>query len=72
MPTMLVPSMCSFITEAMPAAYMHLGIGNQSLGSTSELHTPTFNIDEAVRFENHMTPVAGCDHADVQGLLTYD
>jgi len=39
----------SFITEAMPAAYVHLGTGNEALGSTSELHTPTFQIDEAVR-----------------------
>ena len=38
----------AFITEAMPAAYMHLGIGNETLGTTSELHTPTFSIDEAV------------------------
>ena len=39
----------AFITEALPAAYMHLGIGNETLGTTSELHTPTFRIDESVR-----------------------
>jgi hypothetical protein len=38
----------AFITEALPAAYMHLGIGNETLSTTSELHTPTFRIDESV------------------------
>ena len=38
----------SFITEAMPAAYFHLGIGNETVGSTAELHTPTFKMDETV------------------------
>lgn len=50
MPTVTVLlAMCSFLTEAMPAAYFHLGVGNVTVGSTSELHTPTFKIDEAVR-----------------------
>lgn len=36
----------SFYTQHMPGCFYRLGVGNQSKGITSGLHTPTFNVDE--------------------------
>ena len=32
--------------QLIPACFYRLGIGNKSKGITSNLHTPTFNVDE--------------------------
>jgi len=36
----------SFYTQHMPGCFYRLGVGNESKGLTSGLHTPTFNVDE--------------------------
>ncbi|MFI5164458.1 MAG: M20 family metallopeptidase [Bacteroidia bacterium] len=37
----------SFFAEKIPACFYRLGTGNRSKGIISEVHTPTFNIDES-------------------------
>jgi metal-dependent amidase/aminoacylase/carboxypeptidase family protein len=32
--------------QLIPACFYRLGTGNKSKGITSNLHTPTFNVDE--------------------------
>ena len=36
----------AYYTHFAPACFYRLGVGNKSLGITSGIHTPTFNIDE--------------------------
>jgi len=36
----------SFYSQKIPACFYRLGTGNQAKGITSNIHTPTFNIDE--------------------------
>jgi amidohydrolase len=37
----------AFYSHLIPACFFRLGAGNQSKGITSNVHTPTFNIDES-------------------------
>lgn len=37
----------AFYSHLIPACFFRLGAGNKSKGITSNVHTPTFNIDEA-------------------------
>ena len=37
----------AFYSHVIPACFFRLGAGNKSKGITSNVHTPTFNIDEA-------------------------
>jgi amidohydrolase len=36
----------SYYTQKIPGVFYRLGVGNESKGIVSSLHTPTFNIDE--------------------------
>src|SRR5699024_8277598 len=36
----------SFYSQEIPACFYRLGVGNVAKGITSNVHTPTFNIDE--------------------------
>lgn len=36
----------SYYTQHMPGCFYRLGVGNESRGINSGLHTPTFNVDE--------------------------
>lgn len=36
----------SFYSQEIPACFYRLGVGNKEKGITSNVHTPTFNIDE--------------------------
>ena len=36
----------SYYSQIVPASFYRLGINNKAKGITSNLHTPTFNIDE--------------------------
>ncbi len=36
----------AFYSQEIPACFYRLGTGNPSMGITSNIHTPTFNIDE--------------------------
>ncbi|MEI2750857.1 MAG: M20 family metallopeptidase [Ferruginibacter sp.] len=37
----------AFYSHLIPACFFRLGAGNQSKGITSNVHTPTFNVDES-------------------------
>jgi amidohydrolase len=42
----------AYYTHHLPACFYRLGVGNKSLGITSGLHSPTFNIDESALKES--------------------
>ena len=35
-----------YYTQVIPGCFFRLGTGNRELGITSNVHTPTFNVDE--------------------------
>ncbi len=37
----------AYYSQVMPACFYRLGVRNESMGITSSVHTPTFNIDES-------------------------
>ena len=37
----------AYFAQELPSCFYRLGVGNQKLGITSNLHTPTFNVDES-------------------------
>ena len=47
-PALMTGEDFAFIADAVPSAYMFLGIRNETLGSVHELHTPSFMLDEQV------------------------
>ena len=49
----------SFLADAVPGAFMFLGIQNEAGGSTHGLHTPQFQLDEAVM------PLGAAMHASI-------
>ncbi len=37
----------AYFAQELPSCFYRLGVGNKSLGINSNLHTPTFNVDES-------------------------
>lgn len=38
----------SFFTQAMPSTFLFMGIADEALGTTQNLHSPRFKLDESV------------------------
>lgn len=48
LPPTLPRSSCSFFTRAVPSTFVFMGIADEELATTANLHSPLFRLDERV------------------------